>query len=168
MELAPMEEAVAEFVAAARCDKAIPDRGGPISNRIPDPLENEVNAVAAELAVAKYFRRWPESALRGGPDAPHQGDVAGMEVRWTIHADGELRLGATARRDQVHILVTGKRPVFILRGWIRRGDLTDEFFLAKGDRRGGYTARWDQYLVPQRALASMSQLSVFCADTTAL
>lgn len=70
----------------------------------------------AELHVAKHFGIDYDISENKGK---HKADVgAGIEVKWTGWKLGALRAHSMDRETDVYVLVTGKSPNYVIRGWI--------------------------------------------------
>lgn len=106
----------------------------------------DINAAAAELAVAKVLGRyWVDTA-----NTDFDGDVGpGVQVRWTARANGRLLLHPDDGDTHVFVLVCGTMPAFTIPGWIRGRD-------------GKRPEWWRQdtgrpaFFVPREALASLA------------
>ena len=74
-------------------------------------------SICAEIVVARYF---------GNKDFKPtvntfktQADVGSrIEVKWTKYESGALIIGESDRNSDIAVLVTGKSPVYEIRGWI--------------------------------------------------
>lgn len=133
------------------------DRYGPVD----DAKAKDVNAAGAELGTARWLGVPWEPAIDGADTGRAIGDVGGYQVRSTEVATYSLILHEEdppdGRRgddpDDVAILVTGRMPDYVLRGWLRIGD---------GQRpqywRDGATYKWPAFFVPQKWLHNMTSL----------
>ena len=73
-------------------------------------------AIAAEVAVSKYFRQPYEF---GNKNYKNKADVGHkFEVKWTKWVDGSLILTEQDRKEDIAILVTGSMPKLKVCGWI--------------------------------------------------
>ena len=73
-------------------------------------------AIAAEVAVSKYFRQPIDLAninYKEKADVGHN-----IEVKWTKWLDGSLILTELDRKEDIAILVTGSMPKLKVCGWI--------------------------------------------------
>ena len=74
-------------------------------------------SICAEIVVTRYF---------GNKDFKptvntfkREADVGSrIEVKWTKYDSGALIIGDTDRNSDIAVLVTGKSPVYEIRGWI--------------------------------------------------
>lgn len=81
-------------------------------------VAEEAEGVAAEWAVAKYYRK-PFDPTESNEKYKNQADVGnGLEVRWTKWNDGHLIIYEYDRKSDIAILVTGKSPTYVIKGWI--------------------------------------------------
>jgi hypothetical protein len=77
-----------------------------------DEWQDDVQACAAELAVAKALDRfWSDS-----PE-PDYSDVGELHVRHTLREDGHLILRPGDPDDGIFVFVTGAIPAFVVHGW---------------------------------------------------
>lgn len=73
-------------------------------------------ALGAEVAVAKYFRKPIDVTnlnYKLGADVGNN-----IEVKWTKWQDGSLILTELDRKEDIAILVTGSMPKYYVCGWI--------------------------------------------------
>lgn len=73
-------------------------------------------AIAAEVAVSKYFRQpidLKNVNYKNKADVGHN-----IEVKWTKWLDGSLILTELDRKEDIAILVTGSMPKLKVCGWI--------------------------------------------------
>ena len=73
-------------------------------------------ALGAEVAVAKYFRKpidIDNLNFKQGADVGNN-----IEVKWTKWQDGSLILTELDRKEDIAILVTGTMPKYYVCGWI--------------------------------------------------
>ena len=81
-------------------------------------VAEEAEGIAAEWAVAKYY------GLTFDPVASNehykrQADVGNaLEVRWTKYTDGSLIVYEYDRKTDIAVLVVGKSPTYVIKGWI--------------------------------------------------
>lgn len=148
----------AKALGQLRQDESVKAGRTPAYGHSKDPvkaLASHILGAAGELVVAKAL---------AVPFVPHvntfdrYGDVNGWEVR-TRELKGraeweyELNIRPNDRHDRKFILVVGKMPTFVVKGWVWGSD---------GERLG----RWDNlgngrvyaWWVPQRFLYSLSTL----------
>lgn len=97
-------------------------------------------SIGAEIAVAKYFGISDFDPRKSR--FKRTADVGSIiEVKWTKYDAGSLIIYDTDRNTDIAILVTGKSPVYTLKGWI-------PIFAAKNKkwRRRDQPTYWvDQY-----------------------
>lgn len=74
-------------------------------------------SICAEIVVARYFGNHDfEPTIN---TFKSQADVGSrLEVKWTKYDNGALIIGETDRNTDIAVLVTGKSPVYEIRGWI--------------------------------------------------
>jgi hypothetical protein len=111
-----------------------------------DTPEHHRNGAAGEFAFAISLGRgaeWPEESPEAGPQPT---DFAGCEVRTRSRDWYELTAHPESGDDVPHILVTGQRPAFIVRGWLPGRDCK------LGEYWHEYVTGRPCYFVPQRVL----------------
>ena len=82
----------------------------------PEFVVQQSQALAAEVAVSKYFRTPVDL---NNLNYKERADVGhNIEVKWTKWKDGSLILTELDRREDIAILVTGSMPTFYVCGWI--------------------------------------------------
>lgn len=106
---------------------------------------------AAELAVVEALGITNHTPSFIGSDKP---DVGNYDVRQTQYSKGKLILHPNDKDDRITILVTGKSPVFILRGWIRNKDGKQERFWGTFPNNPDRPA----FIIPQYDLNSMDTI----------
>lgn len=117
-----------------------------------DEWESDVQACAAELAVAKALDRYWADSAELDPD----GDVGSLpphvHVRHTPLAAGRLILRPTDPDDGVFVLVTGELPTFEVVGWLggREGKVGEPVDVGNG--------RPPCWMVPRAALRPIEEL----------
>tara|TARA_B100000029_G_scaffold502035_1_gene576593 strand:- start:2207 stop:2707 length:501 start_codon:yes stop_codon:yes gene_type:complete len=95
-----------------------------------DPMERDVQGVAAEMAFAKYYNLYPPvdvHARSGGEDFVLNGRK--IDVKQTKYPDGRLivppyKVEKDGGSDN-YVLITGTMPNFVLQGHARKEDLCD-------------------------------------------
>lgn len=108
----------------------------------------DLEAAAAELAVAKGLGKFWSPAESAALDR-EQGDVgAGWQVRWTRRENGRLIVHPRDADGHIFLLVVGSMPDFRICGWIRGVDAKREEFMWAGAPRPAY-------FVPQSALTAI-------------
>lgn len=108
--------------------------------------EDHIQGAAGEMAVAKWAGRYWSGNL-GDLKAD---DVGGAQVRTRSRHDYELIIHPDDHDDRAFILVTGRAPRFVLRGWIMGRD--GKHSLWWRDPAKGRPA----YFVPHRVLRPMA------------
>ena len=79
-------------------------------------VNQQSQALAAEVAVAKYFRKPVDLDNLNYKESADVGN--NIEVKWTKWKDGSLILTELDRKEDIAILVTGNMPDFWVCGWI--------------------------------------------------
>ena len=79
-------------------------------------VAQQTEALGAEVAVAKYFKRPFSITNLNYKDLADVGN--NIEVKWTRWRQGSLILTALDRKEDIAILVTGMMPVYFITGWI--------------------------------------------------
>ena len=78
----------------------------------------ESESVAAEWAVAKYYNL-PFNPAQSNNHFKQKADVGNaLEVKWTKYTDGSLIIYESDRVSDIAVLVVGKSPTFVIKGWI--------------------------------------------------
>lgn len=81
-------------------------------------VAEEAEGIAAEWAVAKYYNL-PFDPVQSNEFYKKQADVGNaIEVRWTKYTDGSLIVYEYDRKTDIAVLVVGKSPTFVIKGWI--------------------------------------------------
>jgi len=112
--------------------------------------EREIQSACSEMCVARFLNRYWEGGTFG-QGSPSATDAGGHQVRWTAHPTGHLIVERSAPLDHNYVLVTGKTPSFILRGYLHLAFLWDE----------GSEHKWwrgDSWWVPQGELKDCADL----------
>lgn len=107
--------------------------------------EQDIQAAAAELAVAKVINRYWDGSF----DTYKRGDVGSLQVRSTKRPDGSLIVRPDDPDDAVYFLVVGEIPEFTVIGWIKGQDAKQERY----ERAPG--GRPPAFFVPQDDLVSL-------------
>ena len=107
-----------------------------------------IEGACGELAVAK----WLGAYWSGNLGNLRAADVAGLEVRTATRDDYQLIVHPGDRADARFVLVTGKAPLFVLRGWCYGREAQQDCYWS--DPRGGRPA----FFVPQERLHAMATL----------
>lgn len=113
-----------------------------------DPWTQEMNSVAAELAVAKATGRY----WCGGVNTFKSNDVVGLQVRWSKPDTSCLLIRSSDADLDTFVLVTGHMPTFELRGYMRGAEAKNGVWFRAPNGRPGC------YFVPQFALYPMAPL----------
>lgn len=81
-------------------------------------VAEEAEGLAAEWVVSKYFGL-EFDALESNNKYKKEADVGnGLEVKHTKWADGSLIVQEYDRRSDIAVLVVGKSPTYVIKGWI--------------------------------------------------
>lgn len=89
-----------------------------------DEWSTEIESCCAEIVVSKYLNRYWSGGVFYGARAEF--DVDGKQVRHTIYATGKLIIYPEDNPDSKFVLVTGKAPKYIIRGWFYARDAIDK------------------------------------------
>lgn len=117
----------------------------------------DIEAAAAELAVAKYVGMYWQSVVDDPKILP--GDVGKLQVRHTTYQDGRLMIYASDKDEAPFILVRGQVPTFELAGWLYARDGKQDRYL-KTIREGV-----DAYYIPADHLRSIGELKALAWTT---
>jgi hypothetical protein len=78
----------------------------------------EAESVAAEWAVSKYYDL-PFDPVKSNEHYKNKADVGNaIEVKWSKYHDGHLIVYEYDRISDIAVLVTGKSPAYVIKGWI--------------------------------------------------
>lgn len=114
-----------------------------------DEWSTEIESCCAEIALAKTLDRYWSGGVFDGQRAAF--DVGDKQVRHTVYANGALIIYPEDDPEQRFVLVTGRAPNYVLRGWLRGKDAQD-----KGHDHPWWTdppkKRSPSWWVPQSAL----------------
>lgn len=113
-----------------------------------NPWKNDIEAACAEMAYAKYRRRYWDFSVYGKKERHllKAGDVGHEQVRWTDLEDGSLIIRTDDDPENYFVLVIGMVPDFYMIGYIKGSDgLKDEYIRGP---HGGVRS----WFVPQSAL----------------
>ncbi len=81
-------------------------------------VAEESESVAAEWAVAKYYDL-PFDPAKANNHFKNKADVGNaLEVKWTKYIDGSLIIYESDRKTDIAVLVVGKSPTYVIKGWI--------------------------------------------------
>lgn len=80
-----------------------------------DSWGGHIEGACAELAVARTLKRYWHALVSDPHTVP--GDVGGYQVRSTTHASGHLVIYERDPTGSVFVLVTGRAPDYVIRGW---------------------------------------------------
>lgn len=96
--------------------------------------EADITGALAEWAFAKFLDVFPGCVLR-----PDDGDTRiGVEVRGTQYPRGHLLIHEGDRDEAPYVLVTGRPPRFMVRGWVYGREGKHESFWRTVGTRAGY------------------------------
>ena len=125
-------------------------RGLPQANGCEDTWTLHVEGACGELAVAKRLNLYWGGTVDTFKVGGDIGDL--IEVRTRSESHYDLIVRERDRADSIYVLVTGRCPSYVVRGWLRGKDAAKPEFLR------GYAARPEAYFVPQGRLASIDDL----------
>ena len=116
VRLTPHEILLAGIVALLRRIEDL-GKGDKCGRDLTDPnsigWSMEIEGACGELAVAKFTgRTWLGVGVMRGDDVP------GLQVRTTRHTTGRLLVRRDDPNEATFVLVTGRTPVFVIRGWV--------------------------------------------------
>lgn len=81
-------------------------------------VAEEAESVAAEWSVAKYYNL-PFDPMKSNDNFKDKADVGNaIEVKWTKWNDGHLIIYESDRKTDIAVLVIGKSPTYVIKGWI--------------------------------------------------
>lgn len=107
-----------------------------------------IEGACGELAVAKVTGAYWDAAI----DVFKRPDVGGLQVRTRSRHDYELIVRVNDRDSDRFVLVTGRCPRYVIRGFIVGADAKQQRWLkAHGDRE-------EAYFVPHDALTPLTAL----------
>jgi len=116
--------------------------------------QNDINAVGAEMAVARFLNKYPRLGVNTSKD-PDVGHA--IEVRWT-EDHHHLLLRPKDREDRVYVMVRGAMPSYEIIGWISGEDAKQPQYWKNPNNEG-----WC-YLVPETALQPLSIATGLAAE----
>ncbi len=91
-----------------------------------DPIEIEVDGVAAEFALHRYLNRYPTDVFITTPRAG-SADLDRIDIKSTRHFNGRLLATTKENNDvDVYVLAVIEPPYVELRGWTYASDLRAE------------------------------------------
>lgn len=157
IELTWHEVAMASHVGWMRHLSAVragrPDRHGFTG----DGWSEHCEGACGELAVAKLLGCYWD----GSVDTFHAPDLPGkIQVRTRSRDDYELLVRPNDDDDARFVLVTGRAPVFVVRGWASGAESKRfEWLQHHGNRAGAY-------FVPQHALHPIASLTASLMDSS--
>lgn len=110
-----------------------------------------IEGACGEVAVAKAMGRYWGGSVN---TFKAQGDLdsVGWEIRTRAEHSYDLIIRDDDQDDRVFVLVTGKAPNYVVRGWIKAGDAKRE------EWRKNYGGHQPAYFVPQSELREMGDL----------
>ena len=117
VSLTPDELWQAVAVGAHRRISCLFGRQNPQHYDAPDGDEwaTEIESCCAEIAVSKHLGVYWSGGVFDGERAAH--DVAGRQVRHTVYHTGKLIIYPEDKPEEKFVLVTGKAPNYVIRGW---------------------------------------------------
>lgn len=109
----------------------------------------EVEGAAAEMAYCKLRNKYWTGSVNSFKGAD-QGD--NVQIRHTAIKNGSLIVRPEDNQEHYYVLVTGKAPSLVVRGWIKGSDaMKPEYFKEPNGRKGAY-------FVPQSALSIFPEM----------
>lgn len=119
VKLSSSEVRIASYIGKQR--NMLSSQSKPNARRDPNQNDEEMNiqATAAELAVAKYLNVYPDLSPRAGelPQFDLHMNHQLLEVKRNHLLDGDL-LVPKLRQDVIYILACGEMPEFSIIGWM--------------------------------------------------
>lgn len=110
-----------------------------------------IEGAMGELCVARVLDiEWSESV----DTFQHGGDVGHLQVKTRSRHTYDLIVRPDARPSDFYVLVTGKAPYYIVRGWIRAQDATRKEWVHD------FGCRPDAWFVPKEALLPIESLAL--------
>jgi len=107
----------------------------------------DIEGACAELAFAKSLGFFWDGSVNTGKSP----DVAGYQVRYTHRDNGCLIVRERDRAEDWFVLVTGRHPVYTIRGKISGAEAKQKKYLRDPNQRN------PAWFVPQSALAEMER-----------
>jgi hypothetical protein len=143
------EVAIGAYVGIQRqiaaLSKRLPDRHGYIGDGWSEHIEGACGEMAAARAIGQYWTPSVNTFKNGG-------DVGEIQVRTRSNHEYDLLIRNSDRDDDIFILVTGKVPSFVVRGWLRGSDCKKQEWLKE------YGGRPPAWFVPQGSLNSVDHM----------
>ena len=148
IKLQPYEWAMAASVGMRRNMSAIADGRPDQHGFIGEGWGVHIEGACGEMAVAKALGVYWDGSVNTfkGPD------VGSIQVRTRSEDYYGLLVRAKDADDDVFVLVTGRSPEFVIRGWLRGSEAKREEWLSS---HGG---RPPAYFVPQERLRPIGEL----------
>lgn len=113
-----------------------------------DGWSEHIEGACGEMAVAKSLNRYWD----GSVNSFKADDLPGLQIRTRSQDHYDLIIRKSDRDESIFVLVTGRCPHYIVRGWIRAGDGK------KPEYERDYAGRVSAWFVPQTALRPMGEL----------
>ncbi len=115
-----------------------------------NPWKNDIEAACAELAYAKYRKRYWNFSVYGKKERHllKAGDVGNEQVRWTDNENGSLIIRTDDDPNNYFVLIIGMVPDFYMIGFIKGEDALQDKWL-QNPHKGA-----ESWFVPQSALTS--------------
>lgn len=150
IELNRWEIAIAGFVGVLRQSESI---GRKLKNKMsPDnPFQTHCEGACGEAAVAKALNLWWGMGINTFKD-PDIGDS--IQVRCASKDTGELVFRDGDNPEHYYVLVTGKCPNYVVRGFLRGADIQRDEWVKNPNGRGS------AFFAPQSALRPISELPI--------
>lgn len=149
VQLESYEIELAASVAIKRKVDSIFNKRKVLKKRTSEDWGNEIEAAAAEMAVAKALNKYYGFHYNTFKTIP---DVGGYEVRSSQNDSANLIVRPRDSGESIFILVTGTVPNYTLRGWKKGSDVMVKKYFKNP---GGLGAA---FFLPQEELNSMETL----------
>lgn len=117
-------------------------------------VAEEAESIAAEWAVARYFNLDFDIETIN-EHYKQKADVGnGLEVKWTKYQDGHMIIHEWDRNSDIAVLVTGRSPVFVIKGWMPvsiakrpryRSSTQPKWWVNQPDLQPIETLKWSSY-----------------------
>lgn len=113
--------------------------------------DNNVEGAAGELAFAKAFNLYWNFSVN---TFKRGGDVGDIQVRTACRPDGDLIIRADDPRERLFVLVTGRIPTFIIRGWKYAWEVkgVDKYLKNPGNREPAWFLPQSELYPPEELL----------------
>ena len=120
--LSDTEMEIAGFIGAKRRSVSIKRKWSSTRDFTDSGITNDIEAVAAEMAVAKTLNIYPEwspsDGTRAVPGFDLKWNTTPLDVKSTKHLDGNLLIPKLHTDVRWYVLVRGQIPLYEIVGWI--------------------------------------------------